>query len=248
MKSYIPSLQLVSFPDYPFHFSGKGSFAKDLWKTRKQLLSFIQWEQNEVNKLVIANAISFVVSDHRYGFRSDFLPSIFITHQVNLALKWWQKPAQWLHKKLMSQFSSIWIMDDENQPLAGKLSQRKNLKNAFYIGHFSRFENKKCEKTIQLGICNGPAPYNQQLLEKLTQNKELDWIISSIPHTDERVIQPENWQKTDELFYKAKTIYGYCGYSTLMDVKLLECDAVLIPTPGQTEQEYLFQRLKVSRL
>lgn len=248
LKSYIPTLHHLSFPDYPFHFEGKGNFANDLWKTRKKLVKFIDWEQKEIEKLVKSTEISLVISDHRYGFRSNVVPSIFITHQVNLALKWWQKPAQWLHQKWMNQFSFVWIMDDENNSLAGKLSQRKKLKNKAYIGHFSRFSIKNCEKTLQIGVCNGPAPYNQQLLEKLVQNNNLDWIISTIPHADKRVVSAENWQTTDELFYKAKVIHGYCGYSTLMDIKILGCKAQLIPTPGQAEQEYLYRLIRFREL
>jgi hypothetical protein len=241
LKSYVPSISYISFADYPFAFSGTGNFANDLWKSRKTLTEFIKWEQSEVEKLVKIHNIDIVVSDHRYGFRSTIKPSIFITHQVNLSLKWWQLPVQLIHKNWMNQFSSIWIMDDEQNSLAGKLSRKGKLKNAFYIGHFSRFEKKDGEKTMELGVCNGPYPYNLQLLDKLVQNPDLDVIISSIPHSDKRVVQPKSWKETDELFYKAKTIHSYCGYSTLMDLKRLGCHGNLIPTPGQTEQEYLYE-------
>ena len=33
------------------------------------------------------------------------------------------------------------------------------------------------------------------------------------------------------------------GYSTVMDLVRLRCRAVLVPTPGQTEQEYLARHL-----
>lgn len=240
LKAYVPSVSHISFADYPFEFSGKGNFATDLWKSRKSFSGFIKWEQHEVERLVKLHKIDTVISDHRYGFRSKNTPSIFITHQVNLALKWWQFPAQVIHEKWMKQFSFIWIMDDEQNSLAGKLSKKRKLKNVAYIGHFSRFEAINSEKTIELGVCNGPYPYNLQLLEKLVQNPDLDVIISSIPHKDKRVIQPNNWKETDELFYKAKTIHSYCGYSTLMDLERLSCKGNLIPTPGQTEQEYLY--------
>lgn len=241
LKSYVSSVEYISFPDYPFEFSGNGNFTNDLWKSRKALTEFIKREHNEVEQLVKIHEIDLVISDHRYGFRSKSAPSIFITHQVNLALKRWQFPAQIIHKQWMKQFSFIWIMDDAQNSLAGKLSKRGKLKNTSYIGHFSRFEEKNEEKTIELGVCNGPYPYNLQLLEKLVQNPDIDVIISSIPHKDKRVIQPKSWKETDELFYQAKTIHSYCGYSTLMDLKQLKCNGVLIPTPGQTEQEYLYK-------
>lgn len=241
LRQYIPSAIHVPFVDYPFTFSGKGNFTNDLWKSRKALTEFIKREHNEVEQLVKIHDIDLVISDHRYGFRSKSVTSIFITHQVKLALKWWQFPAQIIHKRWMKQFSFIWIMDDEQNSLAGKLSKKGKLKNTFYIGHFSRFEEKNEGKTIELGVCNGPYPYNLQLLEKLVQNPDIDVIISSIPHQDKRVIQPTDWEKTDELFYRAKKIHSYCGYSTLMDLKRLKCNGALIPTLGQTEQEYLYK-------
>lgn len=242
LSEYFPSITHIPFQNYPFEFTGKGNFSSDLLKSKKELSHFIKWEQNTVEKLVLENQISLVISDHRYGFYSKTIPSLFITHQVNLSLKWWQFPAQLMHKKWMKHFHHIWIMDDEQHSLAGKLSQKGSLKNASYIGHFSRFEARKnSEKTLKIGVCNGPYPYNEQLLNKLIQNIELDYIISSIPSKDKRVIRPISWREADELFYSAKEIYSYCGYSTLMDLKRLNCEGKLIPTPGQTEQEYLYE-------
>lgn len=239
LSSYVPTLKHLPFPGYPFTFNGTGNFSRDLWKSRKALSDFIKWEQAEVAQLAKHHQITLIISDHRYGFFSKSIPSVFITHQVNLAVSWWQQPAQWLHKKWMNQFSFIWIIDAEKNALAGKLSRKGSLKNAAYIGHFSRFEKQDNEKTIELGVCNGPHPYNQQLLERLMKNKDLDVIISSIPGNDPRIVHPATWKETDELFYKAKAIHSYCGYSTLMDLKQLNCTGNLIPTPGQTEQEYL---------
>lgn len=242
LNSYVSGVEFIPFADYPFRFSGTGNFSGDLWSSRRAITDFITTEQQEVEKLVKSHHIDLVISDHRYGFRSEVIPSVFITHQLHLALKWWQQPAQFLHKKWMRKFSYIWIMDNGQYPLAGKLSRKGKLRNAAYIGHFSRFNRQNdAEKTIELGVCNGPYPYNRQLLEKLVQNPVLTSIISPIPHEDQRVILSDNWQETDELFYRAKTIHGYCGYSTLMDVKRLKCKSNLIPTPGQAEQEYLYR-------
>jgi hypothetical protein len=45
--------------------------------------------------------------------------------------------------------------------------------------------------------------------------------------------------ETDELLLRTKKIYGYFGYTTLMDIEILNCDSHLIASPGQLEQEYL---------
>ena len=46
---------------------------------------------------------------------------------------------------------------------------------------------------------------------------------------------------------KAEFIIGRSGYSTVMDIAALQKKSILIPTPGQTEQEYLADHLKKKR-
>lgn len=240
IREYV-DVQYIPFEEYPFHFSGEGDFAKDLWKSRKEISEFIQIEQKMVDELVRQLNITLVLSDHRYGFRSQFVTSIFMTHQLQLALKWWQRPAQWVHNRWMKNFTFLWVMDDQENSLAGKLSAIKQRKNAFYIGHFSRFEERNDNKQWHVGVTNGPFPYNQQLLRQLEQDKELDVILTHLESEDKRVVRATSWRETDAYFYQAVTVSAYCGYSTLMDLKRLKCRGKLIPTKGQSEQEYLFQ-------
>jgi UDP-N-acetylglucosamine:LPS N-acetylglucosamine transferase len=43
---------------------------------------------------------------------------------------------------------------------------------------------------------------------------------------------------------QSSLIISRSGYSTIMDLVVLEKKAVLVPTPGQTEQEYLAKLLE----
>jgi predicted glycosyltransferase len=43
----------------------------------------------------------------------------------------------------------------------------------------------------------------------------------------------------NELMCKSEVVIARSGYSTIMDLRKLNKKAILIPTPGQTEQEYL---------
>ena len=45
--------------------------------------------------------------------------------------------------------------------------------------------------------------------------------------------------KLQEAILKSKLVVCRAGYSSIMDLDVLKKDAILIPTPGQTEQEYL---------
>ena len=46
---------------------------------------------------------------------------------------------------------------------------------------------------------------------------------------------------------KAEFIISRSGYSTIMDIAALQKKSILIPTPGQTEQEYLADYLMKKR-
>src|SRR5262249_40927925 len=47
----------------------------------------------------------------------------------------------------------------------------------------------------------------------------------------------------NEEIEKADWVISRSGYSTIMDLAKLEKKSILIPTPGQTEQEYLAKNL-----
>ena len=67
---------------------------------------------------------------------------------------------------------------------------------------------------------------------------------SIIPSTN--MIKFYNHLRAGELnkeMMKAEYIISRSGYSTIMDVTKLQKKSILIPTPGQTEQEYLANHL-----
>ncbi len=244
-RIYFPEIQYITIPSYPFEFRGNGNFTSDLWRSRKALLRFVQSETALVQELVEEHSITLVISDHRYGFYSKKVPSIFITHQLNLPLKWWQFPAQIVHNRSMDNFNFKWVMDIESKPLAGKLSARNKHENVIYIGHYSRFKNHQStsEKESTVLVCNGPQPYDEQLLQKFSNVKDLQIIAPDSfrkKYPSIEIQSSSNWKKCDELLMNATVIYAYCGYSTLMDSLYLKAIFELIPTKGQREQEYLF--------
>lgn len=244
-KTYFPTIIGIEIPSYPFRFSGNGSFSNDLWKSRKALLKVMKEEVTIVEQLVLKHSITLVLSDHRYGFYAESVPSIFITHQLNLPLKWWQFSAQLVHERFMKKFQFIWVMDTEQSSLAGQLSWRKNRQNVSYIGHYSRFmhKEKSNQKDLKIVVCNGPTPYDEQLLMKYMHQSEFQLIAPShlkdkYPHAS--ILASSDWKKCDELILKSSEINAYCGYSTLMDAQFLDARFILIPTKGQLEQEYLY--------
>lgn len=261
-ESYFPQLQFVNHRAYPFNFGGKGSFASDLFASRKQLLARFVEEQIEVESYISSFQIDVVISDHRYGFFSKTKPSIFVTHQINLPLKWFQFLAQSYHHGLLRNFTQIWCMDDENQSLAGKLSQNTIKKPVEYIGWFSRFEEQEFQQEISLeskkilAVVSGPSPYAEQFLEEIIEftSKYDGKVQCIIPNTEQIKTIPENveiivstdWKAIEGYFTTCDLLISRAGYSTLMDLKKLKKSAILIPTRGQLEQIYLSELHKES--
>jgi len=237
---------------YPFQFAGKGNYTKDLFFSLIKLTNRSKNEAKEVETFVKEFKIDIVISDHRYTFRSENCTSIFMTHQLNLPLSCFQFPFTIYHNKQIKKFNSIWIIDKEESPLAGNLSNSRNFRNAKFIGLLSRFQlySKLESKSGSVLIISGPKEYWSYLIlafsKELASNEiktivgssEIQELIQSKKLT-QKFHASNNWIETDTLILSAKKLYGFIGYTTLMDVEILNCDSHLIASPGQLEQIYL---------
>lgn len=250
-KEYFPELTYERHEGYPFDFKGKGHFAWDLALRGSKLRLRLRSEPREVSNLVKKHKANLIISDHRYGFYVKGIPAIFITHQYNLPVKWYQAPVDIIHKKLMKRFGQIWIMDYADSRLAGKLSVSLEAQSVAYIGPYSRFSlyEDVPKKTVnKIAIISGPQVYAQQFV---------DWVTKEHPDAtlicDENISTPQNtkrfsgsWRHQDDQILKAKHIISRSGYSTIMDAHFLGISTTLVPTPGQAEQLYLKNWLKDS--
>jgi UDP:flavonoid glycosyltransferase YjiC (YdhE family) len=256
---YFSQLTFIAHRPYPFQFSGKGKWAMDLFQQRKKLLNRFGQERLEVEKYIFDFQIDVVISDHRYGFFSKVKPSIFITHQLHLPLKWFQKPMQYVHQKLIRNFSSVWVLDDENSSLAGKLSKKIKHKDLHYIGWKSRFQLPADETKIcdNLYLVSGPLPYSQDFLNECIEMAKIQSGSNVCIYPNGLVIPPNlpdnlfclssnNWKLMDAYIRGAKFIISRSGYSTVMDLKVLNKKSLLTATPGQAEQEYLVTLVSAS--
>lgn len=245
--------EFIEHEGYPFHFSGKGNFALDLFKNYPTLKNYKFKEHALVESLSDKLKINWVIADQSLGFFSVRVPSILITHQVNLPLKWWQKPAQSLYNRELENFKYIWIPDFEPpNNLAGYMSSTHR-ENASYIGLLSRFQGPiASEKGYDVGVLvTGPHPYDQQFFEQMCKrfsgtNKKVFIIYNSTElkiYQGIEVFQHLPTPEMAELLCSAELIISRSGYSSLMDFYTLNLTNLeLHPTPGQQEQLYLKRR------
>jgi len=206
-----------------------------------------------------------IISDNRYGLYHPTIPSVIITHQLrvqsgvgDLADSGIQKQ----HYKFLNRFQETWVADTGGTPnLAGKLSHPANLpRTAKYIGLLSRFaelplspSNTKNDELLIL--LSGPEPQRSILSGILWKHSVVYPGHVTFVEGNEAAAPPASvppnisyYKRLTEsalgpLLINAGMVICRSGYSTIMDLVALQKKAILIPTPGQTEQEYLGKHL-----
>ncbi len=253
-KDYFTNIEFIDFPEYPLKFKVNGNWTTDILFQLPSLLKFISHEKDLVAQLIVKYDISLIISDQRFGFYSEKIKSVCISHQTNLLVPKWNVFAPYWNAKLLYKFNELWIPDFKDNSLAGNLSQ-SNHPNHIYIGPISRFSGFQCQEqnTIKreyLAIITGPYPYDKLFFEQVVtflskQDKKSTIICSKnfIQKTEIPnhicVIEKPNESTFIKLLQTSKTIISRSGYSTLMDLYFTGHSAVFIPTPGQFEQKYL---------
>jgi UDP:flavonoid glycosyltransferase YjiC (YdhE family) len=253
LRSYFPDVGVVNHDGYPFVFGGKGNFSLDLARQFKRLKTRLLEEEKQTEHFVDTLSIDVVISDHRYGFRSSRVPSIFLTHQLHLPIRWFESWVQKMHERFLKNFDEIWIPDTQDSSLAGSLSRNTKELNGTYIGALSRFQNVEIPETKTIDaviIASGPTIYAAQFVREQLKNisdTENTLIIAApavLENLGDLPVSTQSsvdWKTSDASILRAKKVISRCGYSTLMDLSVLRVPFSLTPTPGQREQEYLYQ-------
>lgn len=249
--SYNIDVRFIELEEIDWRFSGSAKKLTEGFQVAKAVLKKKKQSYSELENFLITNEIDVIISDHDYGFYSFQIPSIFITHQLSLpdSSPW---IAQKVHTSWLKSFSFFWLVDDETERLAGKLSAlnqnlRKN-SNYQYIGLRSRFSMVETPNDVEIPlliIISGPKPYSTQLLKiLLTEIKNTDKIVhlvcpKEIQIEDKQLKYASSNSEADKWFLAAKLVVSRSGYTTLMDCKLNNKKGLFLATKGQLEQEYL---------
>ncbi|MFM7723189.1 MAG: hypothetical protein ACKO7O_00175 [Bacteroidota bacterium] len=241
-RHYFPNITYYRLQDYPFLFSSKGFRTTDFLRRIPALRRQLRTEKKRVAELVDHLTVDLILSDHRYGFIHPMVESVFITHQCRLPLPWYGFMIQWVHQKLMHQFTSCWIIDTATQEFAGKLSRNPGMPHK-YLGIASRFVPHEENKQWKVLLLNGPSEFHGWLIAYYcNQLHEVDYVIGSHRSLPNEIPQITDWIEADRLLNSAHTVLSFCGYSTLLDMHTLRCKWLTVPTPGQFEQAYLYQQ------
>ena len=182
-----------------------------------------------------------------------------------------------MHKSLIQRYTECWIPDRHGTPnLSGDLSHKYPLPdNAHFIGLLSRFKKHKVRGKIYdisdeedrpskgydlLVMLSGPEPqrtiFERLVIDQARQLPALKTLVLQGKTEEEcdenicdniRLVSHMNSEDLNEAILSSELVLTRAGYSTIMDMAVLGKKAILVPTPGQTEQDYLaykFEREK----
>ncbi|MDR0941459.1 MAG: hypothetical protein LBM68_04455 [Bacteroidales bacterium] len=258
LKQEFPMLECEEIPSYNIRY-GKNTF-DTFFKLLVQIpkaLFVKNTEQNIANTLVEKYNAQYIISDNRFGMHSPLCKSIFITHQIRIRLPLLVRPFERLfftvNKAMISQFDECWIPDyEDSDNISGMLSHSWQVPNSYFIGPLSaRKQEHSLTNYDVVAILSGPEPqrgmFEQLLRDILPDLPYSSCLVQGIPALHNQSTQVGNCTiqpfatnyEINQLLNGAKIILSRSGYSSIMDYEKLQLRAVLVPTPGQSEQEYL---------
>ncbi|HNX17090.1 MAG TPA: glycosyltransferase [Methanoregula sp.] len=262
LKQEFPDCRSVELPDYPVPYSSGSLFIPKFCASFPFMFHGMVQEHSALEKILSRERYDLVISDNRLGVFSNKVPSLFVSHQLHyhMPLVYW--PAEILaipvNRFFHERYDRIVVPDNPPGPLslAGKLSRPDTQlawERIFFSGILTDTRQIACTQDLDyLAVISGPEPQRTYLenilLEKMDEIRGTGVALLGNPKTPDLIKRVGNWvcksyvstEEKAELMNRAKCVICRSGYTTLMELaELGKNRALLIPTPGQTEQEYL---------
>jgi UDP-N-acetylglucosamine transferase subunit ALG13 len=269
LRSEFPGLNFLELEGYRIRY---GRTRMGLWlnilRQLPKISKAIRQENRWLKKMLDEYRFDAIISDNRFGLYNLAVPCVFITHQLTIKSsfgKWTERLLQRWNYGWIDRFSECWVPDMKNENgLAGELSHPGiHPKTAVhYLGILSRFSELKLTETKDhlVIILSGPEPQRRilesRIIDQLAHYNGTASVIRGLP-VSATIIPSTNMikfynhlpsEQLNEEIEKAEFVISRGGYSTIMDVARLKKKSILVPTPGQTEQEYLVKYLQQKQL
>lgn len=218
-------------------------------------------EHRVTERLVAERDMDLVVSDSRFGVWSRVVPSYCISHSLRQIvpgrLCWIENLVEWGQYRLLRHYRQVLIPDArENDGLSGDLGHRCTLDwgagRLAYIGPLADVVRPDLPQDIDYFFSISGAEPQRTLLEQR--------VLAGLPKLSGRIVvtlgRPElggaarkiggatvhgylDREQQAEMLNRARLVITRSGYTTLMELATLGKRALFVPTPGQSEQEYL---------
>ena len=262
LRKEFPDLEYCELPGYdPVYPKGsRGMIGKMLFQLPK-FSAAIKQEHLIVERIVKEKRIDIVISDNRYGCFSNRVRSILITHQINIQMPsfygFLEPFVNYYNWRQIKKFFRVWVPDfRDDRNITGNLTS-SNTVGRRYIGQLSRMEHMPNteHKYDLLVLISGPEPQRTSF-ENLMRRQLYNYHGSSLlvkgkPTGSSEIVTVGRLSEVDFLgsedlnlaMEQSDMVVCRSGYSTIMDLAKLGKSAILVPTPGQTEQVYLAKTL-----
>ena len=265
LKKEFPAVEFLPLRGYKISYTQKrGLF---MWKILLQLPKIyfaIRRERSWLNQTVARLKIDVVISDNRLGMCCSMAYSIYMSHQLAIQTGngFMDIVAQRIHYSFINRFNECWVPDLEKEidSIAGRLSHPKRKpKIPFkYIGWLSRAKPEGADNQQGLVVLiSGPEPqrtiFENRIVQLLKDYTGKAIVVRGLPDGQSTLKElPTNIKQANHLdsaeishvIKGASVVVSRSGYSTVMDLLKMGKRAILVPTPGQTEQEYLASYLQ----
>jgi uncharacterized protein (TIGR00661 family) len=255
------NIEYFDIPDYPMLLSenSRQFMAKSIiyWPT---FIVRMESGLQRLKKILENKKYDRIISDARYDMYSRTIPSFFISHQMRimnpLRLEMFERGSEIFNLFFFKRFAGIIVPDYTEDNLSGDLSHnliKINENKLHYVGVLSDFKKKQMKKDIDYLISiSGPEPQRTMLEEKLLSqldDLEGNTIVTlgkteSMEKLNKKGIETYSFLSKDnreDLLNRSKLVISRSGYSTILDLAVIGTKALMTPTPGQVEQEYLGQ-------
>lgn len=262
-RKELPGLQYINFKGFsPQYSRWLPQYLSMLIKT-PVLVFYIISDHYRLKRIIKQHNIDIVISDNRFGLWNRKVKCIYITHMPRIPLPKFfriiENAGVWLHRYIIRKYTLCFIPDvPGGTNLSGRLSHGVNLPaNVSYIGFISRFQEEYKSKSLPFTepynavILSGPEPqrgiFREKILRKLSDTNKLTVIFEGKPESDTKIRRNGNIvyynhleaSEMEIILRNSDLIISRSGYTTIMDLVCLGKPGLLVPTPGQTEQEYL---------
>lgn len=224
-------------------------------------------EHFAVRKIIRLNCIDLLISDNRFGLWNTKVTSVYITHMLRIPFpryfRFLEFSGIFLHSTIIRQYDFCLVPDLPGETnLSGRLSHGIKLQsNIRYVGIMSRMSapeagpaavpqnSDKDYSGPVLLILSGPEPQRTLFRKKIESLMKINdtklVILGGDPAGSDKYNREADYyahagpERMQKLILGCRLVVCRSGYSTLMDLVTVGRSAVLVATPGQTEQEYL---------
>lgn len=266
-----PQITIIPLQGYRIQYSQhKRWLAFKILQQLPKIIYAIWHEHHWLKKQADLYQFQLIISDNRFGLWHKKVTSIFITHQlaIQTPFKWLSNIVGLVNYFYINRYHTCWVPDMQNThfSIAGHLSHPNRLPKTpvSYVGPLSRFAGNTDTTPREtaaftykwLFILSGPEPQRSlleiKLLEAVSHIKERVLLLRAKPGATDLPAAPSNCKvinhlpsnEMEKVIRESEYVISRSGYTTIMELLALQKKALLIPTPGQTEQEYLANRLQ----